>query len=95
MSCATVRTPVVALTVSPFEPEVTAVQDVAPAIRLFHALAVMVDTTSVEPAFLTTGVSCSDVVPAHEGLSFWFDVSYRLVRGRLLSIPVMRDMPSV
>ena len=56
----------------------------------------MDDTRFVDdPALITLGVSCRDVEPAHEGFSLWFVVSYWLVNGRLLSIPVMRLMPSV
>ena len=64
--------------------------------NLCHFFPVMDDTRFVDdPALITLGVSCRDVEPAHEGFSLWFVVSYWLVNGRLLSIPVMRLMPSV
>jgi hypothetical protein len=59
-------------------------------------LPVIVSSRLVElPAFNTLGVSMRLVDPAHEGESVWFEVSYSEVRGRLLSIPVSRLMPSV
>ena len=59
-----------ALIVSPLEPLVTVVQVAEPAMRRFQALAVMVETNigPLRPC-APQGVSCSEVSPAHEGLS--------------------------